>query len=133
MDESKVEKSLGELSPKTQYAVFISIWHLVEDAMNRKISRSDIWKTCADAGLEVSYVTFTRMIKKKMAEDATGQIVRYAPRASAKMTSIPATPTAAETADKSESVATTSGRALEEVRAKNKGKDYSLVVRQQKK
>lgn len=136
MDENKVEKALSELSPRTQYAAFLIIWPSIEDAIRRKISKSEIWKTCATGGLDVSYVTFTRMVKKKLTEDEVGPVVKSkgsSPALPQKMEAIAVNSVATDMADKSAKVATTSGMALEEVRTSNKNKDYSKVARQHNK
>lgn len=65
MTKKDVGTSLSELQPKTEFGAFKEIWPQIEDAMNREIRLNAIWKKLNDDKvLNLSYVTFTRFVKK---------------------------------------------------------------------
>jgi hypothetical protein len=70
VDITNVVDELNELKPTTEYAEFLSIWPQIENALERQNKRKDIWQLLVSKGhLTVSYVTFTRFVKKALEQN----------------------------------------------------------------
>ncbi len=72
MDKPDVSSLLGELTPTTEYAEFLKLWPDIKDARQRQINLKAIYeKLTANKLLSVSYVTFTRFVKKAADENSS--------------------------------------------------------------
>lgn len=130
MEKIDVSKVLEELVPTTQFGQFETIWPEVEKSIARNIKLKSIWETLTENKvLSMSYVTFTRCVKKAQTKAET-------PRPVAPVASVPtlsyAAPIApviqsAETEDKSAFVSEASS-ALQEAQNKTRNVDYSKIA-----
>lgn len=141
MDKSDVSSLLGELTPKTEYAEFLELWPAIQKALDRQNRLNAIHKALTDAGaLSISYVTFTRFVKKRQAESDSGNLPGVQSMPAKRANTVQATEATQEKADnpppvvssepedKSGIVATTSASALTEARETSK-KNYAANVR----
>lgn len=129
MTKRDVGESLSELQPKTEFGAFKDIWPEIEEAMNRQIRLNAIWeKLKKDGVLNLSYVTFTRFVKKM--KDVTPARRAVVPASPALVAEEPALHEAAE--DKSAFVSDAAS-ALARAQSQVAGTDYKKLAREKEK
>ena len=133
-DNKDVSSLLEGLEPKTEFADFKALWEDISAARARKVSLKAIYEQLIKNNtLSVSYVTFTRFVKK-MGEETGNNTVKVGKPVTATKTLGPAVPNAqlesysSDSEDKSDKVVTAASRALEEARTAHKAKDYSRLA-----
>lgn len=71
MDKPDVSSLLSELEPTTEYAEFLKLWPSIQEALGRQVRLKAIFEKLAENNLlSVSYVTFTRFVKKTSDEES---------------------------------------------------------------
>jgi len=134
-ENNDVGALLKELEPKTEFTEFAALWDGIKEARNRKVSRKAIYEKLHNNGsLSISYVTFTRFVKKMEEEGhPLNKTDKRIPDTNLSSTLRGAAPVqqehsgVSESEDKSAKVVTAAASALDETRAQQKGKDYSKV------
>lgn len=135
MDKPDASELLNELAPKTEYAQFIEIWPQVKHALERKVRRNAIYEKLKLAGLlTISYVTFTRFVRKCLEEEGVAAPPPRKPWPAPKAAVTPENPQAEPKPDntphdKVDEIATTAATALRDVITQNAGKNYAKNVR----
>lgn len=75
MDKPDVSSLLGQLEPTTEYAEFLTLWPDIKEARNRQVRLKAIYETLTENKLlSVSYVTFTRFVKKADDENTSDTV-----------------------------------------------------------
>ena len=142
MDKPDVSSLLGELTPTTEYAEFLKLWPDIREARERQVKLNAIYKKLSDAKLlSVSYVTFTRFVKKVL-EETDGSTTKASPGRTKVESSKPAAgekteerketepPSSIEKQDKSETIATPAADALKQAQ-QSSAKNYAKNLRKQ--
>lgn len=145
MEKPDVSSLLSGLEPTTEYAEFLKAWDAISEARGRQIKLKAIYEALAkESVLTISYVTFTRFVKKKLAEDEAGnvaprpaQVRKEKPAAGVAVDKAPgnetqyppAAPEEVDKSDKSERVATEAAEALAEAQRASTSKNYSKNLR----
>lgn len=132
-ENSDVGAMLQGLEPKTEFTEFAALWDGIKAARDRKVSRKAIYEKLIAAGsLSISYVTFTRFVKKMEEEGNSGMKNHKLPSIQDVGMSVEAGDVAATSIedidDKSAKVVTAAASALDETKSKQRGKDYSKLV-----
>jgi hypothetical protein len=134
-DNKDVSSLLEGLEPKTEYAEFKALWPDISAARDRKVSMKAIYEQLvSNNALSVSYVTFTRFVKKMNEEDDFSGGKKKMPTPSSKDTGsshsqVPSDSPPVETGDRSGKVVTAASIALEETRSAHRAKDYSKLAK----
>jgi deoxyribodipyrimidine photolyase len=134
-ENNDVGALLKELEPKTEFTEFTALWDGIKEARDRKVSRKAIYeKLVKNGSLSISYVTFTRFVKKM--EDESQSPSKPVKRPGAVTGGNAVSQAAAmdqanssnlDSEDKSSKVVTAAASALDATRAQQKGKDYSKL------
>lgn len=145
MEKPDVSSLLSGLEPTTEYAEFLKAWDAISEALERQIKLKAIYEALAKENvLTISYVTFTRFVKKKRAEDDAGkgpprpaQVRKERPAAGTGADKAlgnepqypPAAPEEVDKSDKTERVATEAAEALADAQRVSTSKNYARNLR----
>lgn len=143
MEEREVSAMLAEL-PATKYGEFLAKWPDIKATLERGVQQKAIYQTLTTAGsLTLSYVSFTRYVKKAMSEASHGDVPppvgtnvvrsgkeRRVEEIAAKEngpaeSELPQV----ETQDKSATIATSAADALKDAKATSSRKNYANNIR----
>lgn len=139
MDKPDVSSLLGELEPTTEYGEFLKLWPDIKETLDRQVKLNAIYQKLKDANLvTVSYVTFTRFVKK-VSDESEGDRMKATPARKAAAGKAGADNSAGtqqaepassnENADKSATVATPVADAKKNAIQASTQKNYSKNVR----
>ena len=146
MDKSEADAAelLKDLTPKTKAARFAKAWPAIKKAIDEGFTLLEIYnKLHTGNALDVHYVTFTRMVKRKQAAEAADPATHTRASTTASAASVTASPsvdhtihsnadqdTASQGEDKSNTVYSQAGSALEQARTTVAKTDYAKLARQ---
>lgn len=144
MENPDVSSLLEDLEPSTEFVKVQALWDKIKETRAKGVKLVAIHKALKEAGhIDMSYVSFTRAVKKCKADDANGitnpspvQIERRsAPNSfpsSAKLDSQNLVAAPDDNIDRSQEVVTEAALALSEAQAKNRERDYSKNIRRKR-